>query len=241
MSTGEPIRRVLGIDTSTLTAGLAVYGLDGLEASLQWQAGRAQTASLLHSIDVLLRLAGCRIGGIDAIAVATGPGSFNGLRVGLSTAKGLAYGLGCPIVGVPTLDVTAYPHRVAGKPVRAVLAAGRGRFVSALYRAERAQLRRVSDFNNHTLAQLATTIVEPTLLVGELDHHQAGQLLALAPLLEITSPAMRTRHAFALVELAWNRLVGGERDDPAALEPIYIHRVADVADELSVGAGFRRT
>jgi tRNA threonylcarbamoyladenosine biosynthesis protein TsaB len=125
-------RPLLALDTSTQTAGVALYADDTLLAEVSWPAGRAQTTALLGEIDRLLCLGGLRPPDLGAVAVATGPGSFNGLRVGLATAKGLAFALDLPLLGVPTLDAAAYPHGGHGRPVRAVIAAGRGRFVSAL-------------------------------------------------------------------------------------------------------------
>jgi tRNA threonylcarbamoyladenosine biosynthesis protein TsaB len=124
---------LLAIDTSTEVAGLALY--DGRQVSeISWQAGRNQTASLLGEIRHLLRLNHRNVEDVRAVAVAIGPGSFNGLRVGLSTAKALSYGLGIPIIGVVTLDSVAYPHLHSGGPIRAFIAAGRGRAVVADYR-----------------------------------------------------------------------------------------------------------
>lgn len=231
MSNAEPpAAPLLAIDTSTLYAGLAVYGAEGLLADVNWQAGRSQTSSLLLEIDRTLALAGLRAADLGALAVATGPGSFNALRVGLSTAKGLAFARGLPIVGVPTLDATAYPHLGWGRPVRAVLAAGRGRLASALYRwqgeepaAEQAALVRAGDYENTSLEGLAALIVEPALLCGELDDAAAATLAHLAPLARIVAPASRRRRAGVLAELAWARLRRGEQDDPASLEPVYLH------------------
>lgn len=223
MSIGEPPRPLLAIDTSTRQAGVAVYAAGALPAELGWCAGRAQTAALLGEIDRCLALASLTPAGLGAVAVATGPGSFNALRVGLSTAKGLAFALGLPLVGVPTLDVTAYPHGAGGRPVRAVLAAGRGRLVSALYRWQDGATRRVGDYSNTSVEELAATIVEPTLLCGELDPDVAARLATLAPAAQLAPPALRGRRAAALAELAWGRLRAGDTDDPAALQPLYVH------------------
>ncbi len=225
MSTAEA--PLLAIDTSTLQAGLAVYGEDGPLAELTWPAGRAQTAALLDAIDRLLALAGLRATDLGAVAVATGPGSFNGLRVGLSTAKGLAFARGLPLIGIPTLDATAYPHIGAGRPVRAVLAAGRGRLVSALYRWQGDSppygLRRAGEYENTSPEGLAALIVEPTILCGELDGATARTLATLAPVARIAAPALRPRRPGSLAELARERARRGDYDDPALLEPVYLH------------------
>lgn len=219
-----PERPLLAIDTSTEAAGLALYGPTGVLAEVGWAAGRAQTTAVLREIDRLCRLCDLRPDGLGAVAVAIGPGAFNGLRVGLSTAKGLAFALGLPLLGVPTLDATAYPHGEAGIPVRAVLVAGRGRFVSALYRWQDGALRRMGEFDNTLLAELAGLIVEPTLICGELPHDRLNEWQAQAPLARIVPPTLNVRRASYLAEIAWHRHRCGEADDPATLEPVYLHR-----------------
>jgi tRNA N6-adenosine threonylcarbamoyltransferase len=93
---------LLAIDTATSRVVVARGGFDGtLEDATGWPAGYKHGESLLPAIEQLLAPAGGRAT-IGAVIVGTGPGAFTGLRVGIATAKGLAHGLGCPIVGVPT-------------------------------------------------------------------------------------------------------------------------------------------
>jgi tRNA threonylcarbamoyladenosine biosynthesis protein TsaB len=217
---------LLAIDTSTQMAGLALYAADTLLAELAWPAGRAQTTALLGEIDRLLGLSGLRPPDLGAVAVAIGPGSFNGLRVGLSTAKGLAFALDLPLLGVPTLDAVAYPHGGHGRAVRAVIAAGRGRLVSALYRWQDGEVRRVGDYANSTPEELAGLIVEPTIVCGELPPERHASWRDLAPLAQLVPSALNARRAGCLAEIAWARFRRGETDDAAALEPIYLHAPA---------------
>lgn len=216
-------RPLLAIDTSTAMAGLALYGPAGVLGEVAWAAGRTQTPGLLREIDRLCAHVGLRPGDLGAVAAATGPGSFNGLRVGLGTAKGLAFALDLPLIGVPTLDATAYPHGDAGCPVRAVVAAGRGRYVSALYRWREGTLRRSGDYANTTLAELAGLIAEPTLVCGELPPDAVAEWGAAQPLARLVPPALQVRRAGCLAEIAWSRHRRGEADDPDALEPVYLH------------------
>ncbi len=219
---------LLALDTSTVSAGIALYATSGLLAECVWSAGRAQTTTILAEIAHLTALCGLRPADLGAIAVASGPGTFNGLRVGMSTAKGLAHALGLPLVGVPTLDVLAYPHGGQGLPVRAVIVAGRGRYVSARYVPLDGALRQASIYANTTLDGLAALIDEPTLVCGELPFEHLDLWRLMAPQARIASPAQGARRAGFLAEIAWARLRAGEHDDPATLEPIYVHgRVGD--------------
>ena len=95
-------RALLALDTATSRVVVARGGLDGaLAAQLEWAAGYRHGETLLPAIERILGPAGGRAS-VAAIVVGTGPGAFTGLRVGIATAKGLAHGLGCPIVGVST-------------------------------------------------------------------------------------------------------------------------------------------
>ncbi len=93
---------VLAIDTATTRVVVARGGREGaLEDEQRWPAGYRHGETLLPAIERLLEPVGGRLA-IGGIVVGTGPGAFTGLRVGIATAKGLAHGLGCPIVGVST-------------------------------------------------------------------------------------------------------------------------------------------
>ncbi len=214
---------LLAIDTSTQTAGVALYGPTGLVAETSWQAGRTQTTTLMPEIARLLDLMALHPPDLGAIAIATGPGTFNGLRVGLSVAKGLTFSLGLPLLGIPTLDAIAYPYGDRQHPVRAVISAGRGRYVSAVYAWPRGQLQRLSDYANTTLDELAAQITTVTLVCGELPPtvlQTWGEQAPAAIFPVLHAPVPRV---VALAELGWTRWQRGEQDDVAVLEPVYLH------------------
>ncbi|MHB8619152.1 MAG: tRNA (adenosine(37)-N6)-threonylcarbamoyltransferase complex dimerization subunit type 1 TsaB [Chloroflexota bacterium] len=98
---------ILAIDTSTHYASIALAGDGTLLAEHTWLAGQKHTATLIPAIQGLLASAGVGMAGLHAIGVALGPGSFNGLRTGLSTARGFGLALALPVVGVPTMDLIA--------------------------------------------------------------------------------------------------------------------------------------
>ena len=142
---------VLGIDTSSDVASLALAPLADNEvfgAEIAWEAARNQTATLLAEIDHLCRLTGIESDDFAAVVIATGPGGFNALRVGMSVAKGFAFAVGIPIVGVGTLDIAARAVAGWGLPVRAFVPAGRRRVVYADYRHSNGQLTRQGEIVN---------------------------------------------------------------------------------------------
>src|SRR5687768_16732173 len=127
---------ILAIDTSTDFASVALYAPgEGVLVEQSWIAGREQTTQLLPNRNRLMALVGRRVQQIEGLAVATGPGSYSGVRIGISTAKSIAYALDVPILGVPTLDALAFQQvAVTAAQVCAVLNMGRGRLAWALYR-----------------------------------------------------------------------------------------------------------
>jgi tRNA threonylcarbamoyladenosine biosynthesis protein TsaB len=135
---------VLGIDTSSDVASLALVPLADNEvfgAEIAWEAARNQTATLLAEIDHLCRLTGIESDDFAAVVIATGPGGFNALRVGMSVAKGFAFAGDIPIVGVATLDIAAHSVANWSLPVRAFIPAGRRRVVYRLRRLPPQQRR----------------------------------------------------------------------------------------------------
>ena len=217
-------RTLLAIDSSTPVTGLALY--DGETCSeLIWNAGRNQTTSLTTEMSHLLELSGLELRDVGAITVATGPGSFNGLRVGMSVAKGICYGLRLPLLGVGTLDVAAYPHVGARAPIRAFVRAGRGRAVFADYRHRNGRWVRTSDLRNEPLENLTAELAERTIIVGDLPQNLVEKLSSES-LAIIPEPALRMRRPSCLAEIGYHRWRNGESDSLEALEPVYIHGVA---------------
>ena len=100
--------RVLAIDSSGLTATVAVVEEEQTIAEYTINYKKTHSQTLLPMIDEMVRMTEVDLSAVDAIAVAGGPGSFTGLRIGSATAKGLGFALGKPLVSVPTVDAMAY-------------------------------------------------------------------------------------------------------------------------------------
>lgn len=217
-------RWLLAIDSSTDQAGVALFDGQRL-AELSWTAGRTQTTSLLSEIDHLLHLQGVVLNDIAAIAVATGPGAFSGLRVGFGIAKGLSLARGTPLLGVPTLDAAALPWSDRDTPVIAVVQAGRGRIVWAEYGRVDGAWPQTAPPLNGTPAELIDRCTEfsPGVTVtGELGDALVTELKSL-PGIAVPDTALRLRRPGSVAELAWARHTRGESDDPGSLAPVYLH------------------
>ena len=214
---------LLAIDTSTTRAGIALYDGDVL-AEVVWQAGRDHGRHLMPVIDETMRRIGRQPADLTAVAAARGPGSFTGLRVGLSVARGLAVALDIPAYGIGSLDVLAAGLPPLGMPVRAVLAAGRGRFATALFEPADTTYQQAGDVMGVTLDSLLRLMVERCAIVGDLDAESRTRLAALGDQVWVASPALSVRRPAVLAELAWQRLRQGCPPEPEAGEPIYLSR-----------------
>lgn len=214
---------LLALDSSTDQAGICLTN-GHQSAELAWDARRDQTTTLLAAADHLLELQRLALSDLAAIAVATGPGAFTSLRVGLSTAKGLAYACNLPLIGVPTLDGAARPFAESSRDHIAVIAAGRGRLAWATYGARDGLWRQLEPPRNGVVDELASAVQQANsspLISGELDPHQR-QVLQDAGC-QITTSALSGRRPAGVATLAWQRLERGDVDDVASLTPIYLH------------------
>jgi tRNA threonylcarbamoyladenosine biosynthesis protein TsaB len=207
-------------------AGLALYDekRSRVLGEETWHSVNNHTVELMPRLVRLLEQQGIEPAGLTGIAVSQGPGSFTGLRIGLSVAKGLALAGALPLAGIPTLDVVAQPHQAQSLPICALIRAGRGRFAVGHYSRKRDRWGRRGAFRIASLPSLCKDVTEPTLFCGELDAQDAEQIrqhLGLQAV--VASPAASLRRAAYLAELGWARLSRGSFEDPAQLSPIYLH------------------
>ncbi len=219
---------LLAIDTSTRAASIALYDASGACAEATWRTRENHTVELTAQIVHLLELAQIAKRELRAVGIALGPGSFTGLRVGMSVAKGLAFGLQIPLIGIPTLDALAHACAFQPLPIWAILAIGRGKFAVARYMRQAASVKRVGDYmlvDATELANLAAQNAESALYCGDIDAAMEQALRAqLHERAVIATPAMNARRAAYLAELAWARLMRGEADDSARLAPLYLSK-----------------
>jgi len=213
----------LAIDTSTDFASLALVQADEVLAELSWRAGQNHTVQVLPHLQHLLSQARLRLESVSCIIVARGPGSYNGLRVGVSTAKGLAFGLNVPIIGISTLEAAAYQQAAAGLPVCPILNAGRGEIATAVYQIKDGRWQQLVAEHICTVEDLCSQTTEKTIFCGEFG-------LSVADLLKrelrgkaiIVTPAASLRRAGFLAELGLKRFNNGDYDNPATLQPLYL-------------------
>ncbi len=215
----------LAIDTSTDMASIALVEGSQVLAELTWRCGKNHSTELLSQLTHLLNQNKLNIQSTSAIIVAKGPGSFNGLRVGISTAKGLAFSLAIPIVGISTLEVEAYQHAEAGLPVCPIFNAGRGEIATAMYQKKRNEWCQLIAEHITTVDTLCSQIKAKTIFCGEFVPFIANELRKQLKQRAIIPPcATLLRRASFLAELGQQRLKAGNYDNPASLQPLYLRR-----------------
>ena len=213
---------LVAIDTSTDYASLAIHDGFQVQAEHTWRSPRRHTVEVMPRLVAAMEQLGLSASHLSGVAVARGPGSFTGLRVGLAVAKGIALSQGLPILGVSTLDIVAAAQGRSRHTLYAVLQAGRGRISVAAYRYRSGEWRSREEPRLATWDNLVKDIESPTLFCGEIDPPGADALATLGELATILPAATRLRRAGFLAELAWRRLNAGESDDPATLVPLYL-------------------
>jgi tRNA threonylcarbamoyladenosine biosynthesis protein TsaB len=217
----------LSIDTSTEIAGIALSSQGELIAELTWHAGQSHTTELVPNLLCILEQAKINLKDINGVIVAKGPGSFNGLRVGMSFAKGLALALNIPLVGISTLEVEAFPYASTIIPICPIQNAGRGEIAVALFQTQRGKWCRLAEEHITTLEALLPAIKQRTIFCGRIPQD-------IVPLLRerlkekalIVEGAAGLRRAGNLAELGWSRLKSCEFDHSPTLEPLYLRRPA---------------
>lgn len=213
----------LAIDTSSDFAGVALSEHGVPVAEIGWRSLKNHTVELMPSVETLLKRVGAGYDALKGVVVARGPGAFNGLRVGISAAKGLALALGVPLVGIGTLEVEAYPFAFAGMPVCPVHTVGRGEIATALFRQDGDRWCQLLEEKLVTLDVLIQMTVEPTIFCGEGVEMIESELRSnLGEIAVVPASITRVRRALALAHLGWCRLSVGDCDNVATLQPIYL-------------------
>jgi tRNA threonylcarbamoyladenosine biosynthesis protein TsaB len=208
--------RVLAVETSSLAGGVALLDDERLIAEYVLDVSVTHSERLMAAVDRVLDDARWTPRTLDALAVAVGPGSFTGLRIAVSTVKGLAVALGVPIAAVPTLDAMAATVPWAALPVCPVLDARKGEVYASLYRWGGEGMRREWDYLALAPDALAARLSEPVILLGD------GAAVVRSPHARAVPPPRRAPSPACVGALGLERLRRGDTVAAAALEPIYL-------------------
>jgi len=214
---------ILGLDTSSHLNAVGVIDDERVLADFVWEAWDSSLQRIVPAISFIMDSAHLRIEDVDGFAVGIGPGSWTGIRVGLTVGKMLAYTCSKPICGVSSLDALAYCGRNLSGHVCTIVDAGRGMIYAALYQAAGGKVIRNSAHYAGSIGELLNSIQEPTHFLGEaalLHQHTIVEKLGSKAL--FTSHVGDTQRGSILAFLAKMRLQIGEGDNALSLAPLYL-------------------
>ena len=213
---------VLGIESASPQGGVALVGEEGVIAEYVLNVKATYAERLMPAIDRVLHDARMSIPEVEGLAVSIGPGSFTGLRIGLSTVKGLALATGKPVVGVPTLQAMAWSLPYCRYPVCPILDARKKELYSALFEYRGVELVCLREERALLPEALVQWISQPTLFLGDGWHVYGAFLREALGGLAIPPPALRGASPAAVADLGRRRLLRGDRDQVEELVPRYI-------------------
>ena len=221
---GAGYMRILAVDTSSMSGSLALLEDENIIAEWTLRSAQTHNRRLLKAIDTLVREAGWDLRTIDGFAVAGGPGSFTGLRIGMTTLKVLAWTLGKPYATVPSLDALAFPLALSAYPVCSVIDARKSEVYCALYRTDDTGTQRiVMPYSVLPPVALAGKIRQTTIFVGDGWLLHKNRMKKKLGSLALEAPASNhIIRAGSVGELARKRFLLGESDDPETSLPLYI-------------------
>lgn len=218
--------QILGIESSARAAGAAVLRDGTVLSEAYLNAGLTHSQTLLTLVDHCLRQADLRLSDLDAFAVAKGPGSFTGIRIGVSAVKGFCFPASKPVYGVSTLEAMAYGAAVPGYLVCPVMDARCGQVYTAGFLAAAEGLRRVFDdapMKLEELLALLQTQEKTPLLVGDGADLTAAFLQEHGADFAVFPEIYKFQHASAVAFAAYKRYNNGDPgEDAEKLVPSYL-------------------
>lgn len=225
--------KILALETSAVAASAAVCEDEELIAQSFQRTGLTHSATLMPMVETMLKNAGISLDDIDLIAVAAGPGSFTGLRIGVSAAKGLAWPTNKPCAGVSTLEAMAWQLCGMDGIVCAAMDARRQQVYNALFDLSGGKPVRISPDRAISLDELQAELADTEktqIMVGDGAHlcynafQKCGYPVRMAP------PHLRYQTAWGVARCALEQAHEGKLTDAAGLIPNY-HRLSQAERE----------
>jgi tRNA threonylcarbamoyladenosine biosynthesis protein TsaB len=218
---------ILAIDTATLVSSVALATVDNVLAEITLQTKKTHSELLMPHIAKLLDMAQVAKSDLKGVAVSIGPGSFTGLRIGLSTAKTLAYALQIPVVGVPTLAAMAYGCPVPGVILAPMLDAQKGNVYQALFEWHQGELKEIQPAIVIEVTAALESLSQqerPVIVMGESAVMYRDKIEQIGKNLILAAPHVVIQRASSVAGLGYKLIKQGVRHDVMGLEPLYIRR-----------------
>ncbi|HNY85602.1 MAG TPA: tRNA (adenosine(37)-N6)-threonylcarbamoyltransferase complex dimerization subunit type 1 TsaB [Candidatus Hydrogenedentes bacterium] len=231
----SPASTILAVDTSTGWCAVGVCRVEAAPSSpsiricseVVVDGGRLHAERLFSLIDHVLCDSGVALEALSLLAVTTGPGSFTGLRIGVSAMQGLALARGLPLVGVPTLDALVHAAAPADGLVVPLLDARMGEVFGAFYRMTAAGPEKLGEDRVGPVGRLLEQMPsggEAAVFIGDGADRYAAEIRSALPNVRIVPPPGNTpRASFVALEAARRRAAGAPTD-PAQAVPVYLRK-----------------
>ena len=215
--------RILALETATDVGSVALLRDEELEAHFSSVRRNSLSRNLVKAVDFVLSALDLSGADVDAIAVSIGPGSYTGLRIGLSVGKGLAFGWEKPLLAVNSLDALAEQGRGVDRLIVPVIRFRRDEYYTAFYGWDGEQIIRHSGYRVARFAELLEETHEPALVIGILRPEDAQLLMQYAEAEQWLYLPEKRPSAYFVGRLAAKNLRSGVVENVQSLTPFYMH------------------
>jgi tRNA threonylcarbamoyladenosine biosynthesis protein TsaB len=204
--------KFLALDSTENTAAVAITDGETLIAQTVINAGRSHSELLLPAIQSIMNASRLSYSDIDAFVCSSGPGSFTGVRIGVATVKGLAFGRNVPCIGVSATEALAYNYVNVDGIICPSMDARRSQLYNALFRSENGVITRLTEdrsISSGDLASELSTYNEPIYLCGGGEHI----IRAAAegnPNIKNTPELLKRQNGYSVALCAYRKIIGGE-------------------------------
>ena len=225
--------KILALETSAVAASVAICEDEALIAQSFQRTGLTHSATLMPMLEAMLKNSGMTLKEMDVIAVAAGPGSFTGLRIGVSAAKGLAWSLNKPCAGVSTLEAMAWQMTGMNGVVCAAMDARRQQVYNALFDLRDGKPVRLTQDRAISLEELEGELVKiekPQILVGDGANLCYNTFQSKGYSLQMPPAHLQYQSAWGVARCALEQVRAGCLTDAAGLLPKY-HRLSQAERE----------
>jgi tRNA threonylcarbamoyladenosine biosynthesis protein TsaB len=220
--------RILGIDSSCSAASCAILNDNKLEAEIFLNHKLLHSIVLFPMIEKVLNMVELNIDDIDGVAVSGGPGSFTGLRIGVSAAKGIVQGGNKKFAAISSLDAMAFQQRGFEGIICPIMDALRDNVYSALYNFDSKKLNKISDYRALHIEELLQELIRDDMKVifcGDgMELHKSIIIDKLKDRAQFSSPSLSLPRASSIAELALDKFNEGQEDNIFTYSPIYLRK-----------------
>jgi len=217
--------RILALDTATKNCSVAIVDDQSIMAESTSVSAQTHAIHLIEMVQRVVDMSGLTLSEIDGFAVGRGPGSFTGLRIGISTIKALAVATGKPVVGVSNLDALAIQAAISSNMICPLMDARKGEVYFSRYRYENRNLQKIVPAQVSTLDEVLSAINTACVFVGEgARKYQKKINEKVGPYASFAAPIQNTIRASTIGQLSVNRFKQENTDDVVMLAPEYIRK-----------------